>query len=150
MLKKTIPFEDFNGVKRKEDFYFNLTEAELTEMEMSTEGGLQEQTKRMIASKDGKAIINFFKNLVLKAYGEKSLDGRNFVKNDALRDNFASTNAYSILFMELATDADKAGEFVNGILPNSLDKNELKKLTAEKMAELEEDYGNSETTVVNA
>lgn len=136
MLKKTIPYDDFNGLKRKEDFYFNLTEAELTEMELSAEGGLQEQTKRMLASKDGAAIIKFFKDIVLRSYGQKSLDGRNFIKNDEIRADFASTNAYSILFMELATDADKAAEFVNGILPNSVDQDKLKEMTSEKMAEL--------------
>lgn len=136
MLKKTIPYDDFNGLKRKEDFYFNLTEAELTEMELSAEGGLQEQTKRMLASKDGAAIIKFFKDIVLRSYGQKSLDGRNFIKNDEIRADFASTNAYSILFMELATDADKAAEFVNGIIPNSVDQDKLKEMTSEKMAEL--------------
>lgn len=136
MLKKTISYDDFNGLKRKEDFYFNLTEAELTEMELSAEGGLQEQTKRMLASKDGAAIIKFFKDIVLRSYGQKSLDGRNFIKNDEIRADFASTNAYSILFMELATDADKAAEFVNGIIPNSVDQDKLKEMTSEKMAEL--------------
>lgn len=136
MLKKTIPYDDFNGLKRKEDFYFNLTEAELTEMELSAEGGLQEQTKRMLASKDGAAIIKFFKDIVLRSYGQKSLDGRNFIKNDEIRADFASTNAYSILFMELATDADKAAEFVNGIIPNSVDQDKLKEMASEKMAEL--------------
>lgn len=136
MLKKTISYEDFNGLKRKEDFYFNLTEAELTEMELSTEGGLKEQTKRMLASKDGAAIIKFFKDIVLNSYGQKSLDGRNFIKNDKIREDFASTNAYSILFMELATDADKAAEFVNGIIPNGVDQDKLKEMTSEKMAEL--------------
>lgn len=136
MLKKTISYEDFNGLKRKEDFYFNLTEAELTEMELSAEGGLEEQTKRMLASKDGAAIIKFFKDIVLRSYGQKSLDGRNFIKNDEIRADFASTNAYSILFMELATDADKAAEFVNGIVPNSVDQDKLKEMTSEKMAEL--------------
>lgn len=136
MLKKTIPYDDFNGLKRKEDFYFNLTEAELTEMELSAEGGLEEQTRRMLASKDGAAIIKFFKDIVLRSYGQKSLDGRNFIKNDEIRADFASTNAYSILFMELATDADKAAEFVNGIIPNSVDQDKLKEMTSEKMAEL--------------
>ncbi len=90
----------------------------------------------MLASKDGAAIIKFFKDIVLRSYGQKSLDGRNFIKNDEIRADFASTNAYSILFMELATDADKAAEFVNGIIPNSVDQDKLKEMTSEKMAEL--------------
>ena len=117
MLKKTITYEDYNGVERTEDFYFNLTKAELTEMELSTEGGLEAMIKRIVAEKNVPAIIKIFKELVLKAYGEKSPDGRRFIKNDEVRDAFAQTEAYSEIFMELATDADAAAAFVNGITP---------------------------------
>lgn len=118
MLKKTISYVDYNGVERKEDFYFNLTQAEIMEMEMSTAGGLAEMINKVVAAQDAPAIIKLFKDLVLKAYGEKSADGRRFIKNDELRTAFAETEAYSILFMELATDADAASKFVNGIVPN--------------------------------
>lgn len=138
MLKKTIAYTDYNGVSRKEDFYFNLTEAELTEMELSAEGGLEEMTKRMVASKDGAAIIQFFKDIILKSYGIKSLDGRKFEKTKEIRDDFEATPAYSILFMELATDADKGAEFINGIVPNGVDSDKLKEITHEKLAELSE------------
>lgn len=138
MLKKTIAYTDYNGVSRKEDFYFNLTEAELTEMELSAEGGLEEMTKRMVASKDGAAIIQFFKDIILKSYGIKSLDGRKFEKTKEIRDDFEATPAYSILFMELATDADKGAEFINGIVPNGVDSDKLKEITHEKLAEFSE------------
>ena len=118
MLKKTITYTDYNGVERKEDFYFNLTQAEIMEMEMSTAGGLAEMINKIVAAQDAPAIIKLFKDLVLKAYGEKSADGRRFIKNDELRTAFAETEAYSILFMELATDTDAASDFVNGIVPN--------------------------------
>lgn len=117
MLKKTIKYTDFNGVERSEDFYFNLTKAEIMEMEMGTTGGLSEMINKVIAAKDVPTIIKMFKDLVLKAYGVKSDDGRRFIKNDAIRDEFAQTEAYSELFMELATDSDKAAAFVNGIVP---------------------------------
>lgn len=120
MLKKTITYNDFNGVERTEDFYFNLTKAEVLEMEMSATGGLAESIKRIVAAQDQPAIIKLFKELILKAYGEKSADGRRFMKSEEIKDNFAQTEAYSILFMELATDADKASEFVNGIVPAGL------------------------------
>lgn len=122
MLKKTITYEDFNGVEKTEDFYFNLTEAECLEMEMSTTGGLVEMVNKIVAAKDAPAIIKIFKDLVLKAYGEKSLDGRRFIKNDEVREAFSQTPAYSIIFMELATNADAAAKFVNGITPNKVDK----------------------------
>lgn len=117
MLKLTRTYTDYNGSSRTEDFYFNLTQAEITEMELSVDGGLVEMINRITAAKDGKQIIALFKDIVLRAYGEKSADGRRFIKNQELRDAFSQTEAYSDLFMELATDADAAAKFVNGIIP---------------------------------
>lgn len=123
MLKKTITYKDYNGVDRTEDFYFNLSKAEVLEMEMSTSGGLAEMITRIVAAQDQPAIIKVFKDLILKAYGEKSADGKRFIKNDELAIAFSQTEAYSELFMELATDADAAAKFVNGIVPNDTDIN---------------------------
>lgn len=122
MLKKTITYTDYNDVERTEDFYFNLTKAEVMEMQMSTTGGLAEMIQRIVAAQDAPAIIKVFKDLVLKAYGQKSPDGKRFVKNDELTAEFAQTEAYSQLFMELATDADAAAAFVNGIVPADVAK----------------------------
>lgn len=117
MLKKTITYTDYNGVERKEDFYFNLSKAEVTEMELSTEGGLAERIQKIVAAQDAPSIIKIFKKLILDAYGEKSPDGKRFVKSKELSDAFAQTEAYSNLFMELAVDAKAASDFVNGIVP---------------------------------
>ena len=117
MLKKTITYTDYNGVERKEDFYFNLSKAEVMEMELSTTGGLAEMIKRIVAAQDQPAIIKVFKDLILKAYGEKSPDGKRFIKSPELSDAFAQNEAYSILFMELATNDDAAAKFINGIVP---------------------------------
>ena len=118
MLKKTITYTDYNSVERTEAFYFNLTKAELMEMEIGTTGGMADMIKRIVDAKDAPAIIKIFKELVLKAYGEKSADGKRFVKSEEISNGFAQTEAYSQLFMELATDADAAAAFVNGIIPN--------------------------------
>lgn len=117
MLKKTIKYNDYNGVERNEDFYFNLSQAELMEMEMSTTGGLTETIERIVQTQDAPAIIKIFKDLVLKAYGEKSADGKRFMKSEEISTAFSQTEAYSVLFMELATDADAAAEFIKGIVP---------------------------------
>lgn len=122
MLKKTITYTDYNGVERTEDFHFNLTKAEIMEMEMGTSGGLAEMIQRIVKAQDAPAIIKVFKDLVLKAYGEKSADGKRFMKSDEIREGFAQTEAYSQLFMELATDADAAAKFVNGIVPADMAK----------------------------
>lgn len=124
MIKKTITYEDYNGVERTENFYFNLNKAEVLEMEMGTEGGMAETIQKIVDAKDAPAIIRVFKDLVLKAYGVKSDDGRRFMKTkpDGTRyaDDFKETEAYSQIFMELATDADAAAKFVNGIIPADL------------------------------
>lgn len=122
MLKETITYTDYNGNERTEDFYFNLTNAEVTEMEMSTAGGLAEMISRVVAAQDAPSIIKIFKELILKAYGEKSADGKRFVKSEEISTAFSQTEAYSILFMKLATDADAASKFVNGIVPSNPNK----------------------------
>lgn len=126
MLKKTITYTDYNGSERTEDFYFNLNKAEIMEMEMSTTGGLAEMIKKIVAAQDAPSIIKIFKDLILKAYGEKSADGKRFMKVDVngnkLCNDFEQTEAFSILFMELATDADAAAAFVNGIVPADMAK----------------------------
>lgn len=121
MLKKTFTYTDYNGVERTEDHYFNLSKAELMEMELSTTGGLAEMINQIVAAQDAPKIVQVFKDLVLKAYGQKSADGRRFIKSKELSEEFAQTEAYSQLFMELATDADAASKFVNGIIP-AMDK----------------------------
>lgn len=120
MLKKTIKYVDCNEVEREEDFYFNLTEAELMEMEYGTTGGFSEMIKKIIAAQDTPTIMKIFKELLLKSYGEKSADGKRFVKSEEISTAFSQTEAYSKLFMELATDDVKAAEFVNGVIPKSV------------------------------
>lgn len=122
MLKKTVTYTDYNGMTRTEDFYFNLSMAEVAEMEMSTAGGLAEMIQRVAQSQDGPNIIKIFKDLVLKAYGEKSPDGKHFIKSPEMATLFSQTEAYSEIFMELATDAEAAAAFVNGIFPADLVK----------------------------
>ena len=133
MLKKTITYTDYNGSERTEDFYFNLSKAEVMEMEMSTSGGLAGMIQRIVAAQDAPAIIKIFKELVLKAYGQKSPDGKRFIKSEELSTEFSQTEAYSILFMELSTDADAASEFVTGIVPVDKDQVEAAKAQAASM-----------------
>lgn len=121
MLKKTITYTDYNEITHTETYYFNLSKAECMEMEMSTSGGLTEMINKIIETRDVPAIIKIFKDLILKAYGVKSPDGKRFIKSEELSTAFAQTEAYSVLFMELATNAEEAAAFVNGIMP-SIDK----------------------------
>ena len=120
MIKKTITYTDYNGTERTEDFYFNLSKAEIMEMEMSTDGGFAEMIQNIVAAQDVPSIIKIFKDLVLRAYGKKSPDGKRFIKSKEISEEFSQTEAYSILFMELATDADAASKFINGVVPADL------------------------------
>ena len=120
MLKKTITYTDYNDQERTESFYFNLSKAELMEMEMSTTGGWAAYMQGIIDAKDTPSLIKMFKELILKAYGEKSADGKRFIKTPDLALAFSQTEAYSQLFMELALDAKAASEFVTGIIPAEL------------------------------
>jgi hypothetical protein len=124
VLKKSITYNDYNGGTVTEDFYFNLSKAELIELELSHKGGLSESLKRIVASENGAEIIKEFKNIILTAYGKRSEDRKRFIKNQQLRDEFQSTEAYSVLFVELVTDVDAATDFVQGIMPEGLAESE--------------------------
>lgn len=117
MLKKTITYTDFNGNERTEDFYFNLTERELTKLELTTPGGFEGMVKRIVNAKSQIQLIELFEQLIKMSYGVKDADGIHFVKNEKVLEEFMSTQAYSDLYMELVTDADKAAAFFNGIVP---------------------------------
>ena len=127
MLKKTISYVDYNGTKRTEDFYFNLTKAEISEMELEIPGGMSEMLKRITAAQDTPTLVKIFKDLILRSYGVKSDDGRRFVKSQQLKEEFSQTEAYSELFMELATNAEAASAFINGIIPADVAKESEKR-----------------------
>lgn len=120
MLKKTITYTDYDGVERTEDFYFNFTEAELMEWQLVTNGGLTNYVQKIVDAKDQPRLITLFKELLLKAYGIKSEDGRRFIKSEKISEEFSQNPAYSILYMELVTDDKLAADFVNGIIPAKL------------------------------
>ena len=126
MIKKTIKYEDYNGNEREEEFYFNLSNAELTKMELGVEGGLSERLKKVLATKDTPQILKVFEEIINKAYGVKSDDGKRFIKSKELLEEFTQTEAYSQLFVELATNENAAQEFILGILPKKL-SDEVKK-----------------------
>ena len=123
MLKKTIKYTDYDGNEREEDFYFNLSKAEVTEMELSKEGGMSEYIKKISAAQNAPELIKLFKEIITKSYGEKSLDGKIFIKNKVFTEAFIQTEAYSELFVELASNADEAVKFINGIMPKNMNAN---------------------------
>lgn len=130
MIKKTITYTDYDGNQRTDDYYFNMSKPELIEWQASETGGLDKKIDRITKEQDVKKIIELMKEIIQMSYGIKSDDGKRFIKNQEILDEFMQTEAYSELFMELATDADKAAEFINGILPAGLAE-EVKKIEAQ-------------------
>lgn len=123
MLKKTIKFVDYNGEERIEDFYFNISKAEMIEMEVAEKGGLSKLLERIIQTRDNATLFAIFKEIILKAYGEKSADGRQFIKNQQIRDSFEQSEAYSNLLMEFLTGGSKVvADFFKAIIPSDISK----------------------------
>ena len=120
MIKKTITYTDYDGNERTEDKYFNLSKPELIEMQTSEAGGLEKKIEKISKEQDISKIIELMKEIIQKSYGVKSDDGKRFIKNQEVLDEFMQSEAYSELFMELATNADAASEFIQGILPKGL------------------------------
>ncbi|MBR5862221.1 MAG: hypothetical protein IKZ08_02730 [Bacteroidales bacterium] len=120
MIKEKITYVDYNGVERTEDFYFNLTEAELLDMQLTTAGGYAETVKAIIDAKDQPALVAIFKELLVKAYGKKTPDGRRFDKSQEIIDDFIHCPAYSQLYMRLVQDDEYAAKFIKGIIPAKL------------------------------
>lgn len=129
MITKTIKYVDYFDQERSEDFYFNLTDAELVEYSVSVEGGIEKKLEEIVNSRDIKKILKIFKELILLSIGKRSEDGRLFIKNDQIREEFKQSPAYSELYMSFINDDNKAAEFINGILPKSkqLSKEQLDK-----------------------
>lgn len=117
MLKKTITYVDLNGVERTEDFYFNLSKPEIVKMQGSAKGGYDVQLKGIANNLDGNRIMEFFEDLIRRSYGEKSEDGRRFMKSDEISKSFMETPAYEVLFEEMVTDDKAAADFVNAVMP---------------------------------
>lgn len=137
MFCKTITYTDFDGNERTEDHYFNLTEAEVIEwLSTNSDYTIDKVLDNMKKKMDVKGILESTKALIYMAYGEKSLDGRRFIKTPEVKANFMETNAYSVLFMELATDAKKAAEFVNALIPKTLN---------DKIKAIKEEHGDITT-----
>lgn len=143
MLVKTIKYVDYNDMEREEDFYFNLNKAEIMEMELGVKGGLDEFIKTIVATTDGPELIKMFKRFILDSYGKKSPDGLGFIKNEELKTAFEQHPAYPVLYMELATDADAASNFLKGVIPKDLDLDAVDKTKLPKMPKYVGDADNA-------
>lgn len=122
MLKKTITYNDYDGMERTEDFWFNLSKTELTKLDAELPGGVLGVLRKIIDKKDRKALVDFIETLILRSYGEKTLDGKRFVKTPDMAEEFMQTPAYDELFMSILSDTDSQTSFINGIIPQSMAK----------------------------
>ena len=128
MYKKTIKYVDYNGTERTEDFYFNLSKAELMEMETSVVGGFRNTAEKYVAEQDTPKLYKIFKEFVLNAYGEKSADGKRFMKTDdngrPLSKAFSETEAYSVMMTEFSDNPKLLAEFMDQVIPNDVSNND--------------------------
>jgi len=147
MITETITYTDYNGTSRTEDFMFNLTQAEAMEMEMSVDGGLTAMLNKIVAAQDAPTIMKIFKDMIFRSYGEKSPDGRRFIKSEDISKAFSETEAYNQLFMKLVTDADYAGKFIAGVTGTKVSdikkKSESMNKQIDALVNLSEDVNNS-------
>ena len=134
MYKETVKYIDYNGVERTEDVYFNLSKAELMEMQLSTAGGFDTMINKLIKAQDQPTLVKVFKDIILRSYGVPSPDGRRFVKTKELAEEFTQTEAYSDLYMKFITDSEAAAKFINGIMPKSLIEQMSKQANSHMMA----------------
>lgn len=142
MFKHIIKYTDYNGTEREEPFYFNFSKAELMEMELSTQAGVEEMIRMMIATNDNAKIVQTFKDLILKSYGIKSEDGKRFIKSDELRDQFEQSEAYSEFFMQMIANEDGLQtKFINGVVKGTNVPNMTEEEAIAKLKELGMDTG---------
>jgi hypothetical protein len=120
MLKREISYEDLDGNKVTDTFYFNLFKGELVDLELSAQDGFGVMLQRIIQAKNAKLLVEEFKKLILMSYGKKSEDGKRFIKSAELREEFSQTAAFDALFMELSTDETAAATFVQGVIPKDM------------------------------
>jgi hypothetical protein len=134
MFIKKINYTDYNDVERSEDFYFNFSKAELLDLQMKTPGGLKYQLETLVQKQDTPSMVEFWRSMILGAYGEKSPDGKRFIKSPALSEAFSQTEAFSNYYTELSVNAEAASEFINALFPDKV------------LNELVEDLKKHETT----
>lgn len=120
MLKRDVTYENFDGETVTDTLYFNLTRTELVELQVDYEGGLDTVIERIVEAKDVKSIFSLFKRILVAAYGVKSDDGKRFIKNEQLREEFTQTAAYDALITEISTDDNKASAFIIGVIPKGM------------------------------
>ena len=126
MYKKTITYKDYDGKERTEEHYFNLDEGELMEMYMSVPGGYPAMLQRVVNEQSEPELFKIFKEIVVKSYGEKTGDGKYFLKEDddgrPLVRKFLQSKAYSALMMEFMTKTQSFTDFANQIIPADMAK----------------------------
>lgn len=120
MLKREIKFEDFNGNQTSEICYFNLSKPEIIMLEASHETGFGNFLQRLLESNNNAQLVQQFREIILMAYGEKSEDGKHFLKSEERKNLFSQSAAYEELFMELASDPDILMEFIKGVFPKDI------------------------------
>lgn len=134
MLKHEITYEDFNDEKVTETLYFNISKTELMELEVEHPEGMHDWLQRMVKIEDKKKLFAEFKRIILLSYGEKSPDGKRFIKSDEIRNDFEHSAAFEALFVSLIESEDTVAKFITNVLPKDLQE-DVKKAASEREAQ---------------
>lgn len=118
MIKKTVTYTDFNDMERTDELHFHMTQPELIKLSVSKEGGFERYLNKIIQTNNMKEIVDTLDEVIRLSYGEKTADGR-FEKSPEILNKFVSSEAYNIVFMEIAQNSETAAEFINGVIPKT-------------------------------
>lgn len=120
MFSREFEYTGYDGKPKKDTYWFNLTEAELYEIDLSSVRGFTAQMNQLLKEERTKEIVDAFKGIILGAVGVISADGRKFIKSEEIKEDFYRSKAYSILFVELVSSGEKVAEFLKGAIPDEI------------------------------
>ena len=119
MQKLTVQYQNFDGDLETEDLYFHLNIKELQEME-NWDVPLTKRIAKLTKTEDGKEAFELMRDIVEAAYGERSADGKRFVKNPEVLKNFTQGLAYDEVIISFIDGTTDLGKFVEGLLPKKV------------------------------
>lgn len=117
MLKQQVKYEDFDGNTQTETLYFNLNRMELISFQKRYGSeNMENYINKLIEEKQIEPMYDLLNDFVLTAYGVKSEDGKRFIKNDQIREEFKQSLAYESLIEDFHDDSRKVLEnFIAGV-----------------------------------
>lgn len=122
MFKHSVEYVDFNGSDRKEDLYFHLSLPEVTRLEAEIGMGLEDYIKGLTTNQELNTLLAFLERMLLSSYGQKTSDGKSFIKSQVIREAFEYSQAYAEIFEQVLSNPDLARKFGENVADNGKSK----------------------------